>query len=52
MKKPEGPITHSQGPAQGGHEDESHATDVEAEAKAHGNPLPAVSGPNDNQGGN
>jgi len=52
QKKPEGPIGWTQSPAQGGHEDETHATDVEAEAAAHGDTPVHVSGPNDNQGGN
>jgi len=42
----------TQGPAQGGHEDETHAKNVEEEAKAHGYTPVMVSGPNNNQGGN
>jgi len=51
-KKPVTEIKWTQQTAQGGHEDESHATDVEKEAAAHGYTPTMVSGPNDNQGGN
>ena len=52
MKKVEGPIGWSQTPAQGDHENDEHALDVEAEAAAHGDTPVPTSGPNDNQGGN
>ena len=51
-KKPETEPKFSQQVAQGGHEDEDHALNVEAEAAAHGYTPKVVSGPNDNQGGN
>ena len=51
MKKPETEAKFSVQPAQGGHEDENHALDVEVEAAAHGYTPVVVKGPNDNQGG-
>ena len=49
MKKPETEPKFSQGPAQGGHENEDHATDVEKEAAAHGDTPSVV--PGHGQGG-
>jgi len=52
MKKPVTPIVHTQEPAQGDHDDDDHASNVDREQAAHGQTPVIVSGPNGNQGGN
>jgi len=48
-KKPEGPVGWATGPAQGDHENDEHATDVEREAVEHSTPV--TPNPGHGQGG-
>ena len=41
--KPQGPIEHTQSPAQGAHEEDDYGLDVEEEAETHGD-HPQVGG--------